>query len=64
MKAFLIGLLFLLAAVFFAGVGILVFPLLVVLGFFLKMIVSVLFVIFAIWLLGRFIILIWGALMK
>jgi len=56
MRAFLVGLVFLIAVIVLTGAGILLFPLVVVLGFFLRYIFSFLFVIFAIWLLGRFII--------
>jgi len=62
MRAFLVGLAFLIAAVVLIGAGILLFPLVIVLGFFLRVIFSFLFVIFAIWLLGRFIIFVWDKL--
>ena len=62
MRAFLVGLAFLIAVVALVGIGILVFPLLIVLGFFLRSIFAFLFVIFAIWLLGRFIIFVWDKL--
>jgi hypothetical protein len=62
MRAFLVGLTFLIAAVVLIGAGILLFPLVIVLGFFLRVIFSFLFVIFAIWLLGRFIIFVWDKL--
>ncbi len=62
MKAFFIGLIFLIAVVIFAGVGILLFPLFIILGFLLRVILSFLFVILAIWLLGKFIIFIWDRL--
>lgn len=56
MRAFLIGLAFLIAVIALAGIGILLSPLVIVLGFFLRIIFTFLFVIFAIWLLGKFII--------
>ena len=62
MRAFLVGLAFLIAVVALVGIGILVSPLLIVLGFFLRSVFAFLFVIFAIWLLGKFIIFIWGKL--
>ena len=60
MKAFLIGLLFLTAVFIVAGIGFLIFPLLLVLAFILRIVVSIALVVFAVWLLGRFIIFIWG----
>lgn len=59
MKAFLIGLIFLMAVVILSGIGVLIFPLILALAIFLKIIVSLLLVLFAIWLLGKFIIFIW-----
>ncbi|MEA3306049.1 MAG: hypothetical protein U9R52_04465 [Candidatus Omnitrophota bacterium] len=66
MKAFLVGLAFLILAMLITGVGallsVLLFPLLLVLGIVLRITLSVLLVIFAIWLLGKLIILAWSAL--
>ena len=62
MRAFFIGLAFLIAVVTLTGIGILLFPLAILLGLFLRVIFSLLFVIFAIWLLGRFIVFIWSRL--
>ncbi|MFH1269879.1 MAG: hypothetical protein ABIH75_02320 [Candidatus Omnitrophota bacterium] len=62
MKAFLVGLAFLAAAALLTGVGVLLFPLIIVLGLFLRVILGFLFIIFAIWLLGKFIIFIWDKL--
>jgi hypothetical protein len=62
MRAFFIGLAFLIAVVTLTGIGILLFPLAILLGLFLRVIFSFLFVIFAIWLLGRFIVFIWSRL--
>ena len=59
MRAFLIGLTFSIAVIMLSGIGILLFPLVIVLGFFLRIIFTLLFVIFAIWFLGKFIIFIW-----
>ncbi|MCX5657633.1 MAG: hypothetical protein NTZ48_05370 [Candidatus Omnitrophica bacterium] len=64
MKAFAIGLIFLIAVSILSGIGILFFPLVIVFGFFLKIILSLLFVIFSIWLLGKFIIFIWEKIFK
>ena len=62
MRAFLVGLAFLIAVVVLTGIGILAFPLLMVLGFLLRIIFAFLFVIFAIWLLGKFIVFVWDKL--
>jgi len=62
MRAFLIGLLFLFAVGLLSGIGILLFPLMIVLGFLLRFMLSVAFVIFSIWLLGKFIIFVWEAI--
>jgi hypothetical protein len=59
MKEFLIGLLFIVAVFIFAAIGFLLYPLLIILGFFMRWIVLFLLAIFAIWLLGKFILLIW-----
>lgn len=62
MKAFTIGLIFLIAVSIMSGIGILLYPLIIVLGFFLKIILSLLFVILSIWLLGKFIIFVLSSL--
>jgi len=62
MKAFFVGLAFLAAVAIFTGIGILLFPLLILLGLFLRIMLGFLFVILAIWALGKFIIFIWGRL--
>ncbi len=73
MKAFLVGLAFLIVVMLIAGVGallvvllkVLLFPLLLVLGIagiVLCIALSILLVIFAIWLLGKIVILAWNAL--
>ena len=64
MKEFMVGLLFLLAVAILAVVGWLLRPLLILLVFFLRVIVIGALVIFAIWLLGRFIIFVWENLKK
>ncbi|MBM3255108.1 MAG: hypothetical protein FJZ08_02270 [Candidatus Omnitrophica bacterium] len=62
MKAFLVGLFFLFALCLLAGIGILLTPLLLILAFFVRILVIFLLVIFAIWLLGKFIIFSWERL--
>jgi hypothetical protein len=64
MKAFLVGLLFLVAALVLTGIGFLLLPLFLVLTFFLRIFVGFLFLLLAIWLLGKFIIFVWQALNK
>jgi hypothetical protein len=59
MRAFLAGLLFLLAAAILAGIGFLLFPFLLVLGWVLRVILIVILLILAIWLLGKFILFVW-----
>ena len=59
MKAFLVGLVFLVAVLLLSGIGILLLPLLVVLGFFLRLIIGAVLIILAVWLLGKFIIFVW-----
>ncbi len=59
MKAFLVGLVFLFAVAVLAGIGVLLFPLLVVLDVFIRLAVAGLFVVLCIWLLGKFIIYVW-----
>jgi len=59
MKAFFIGLISLVAVALLAGIGIFLFPLIIVFSFFLKIVISLVFVVFAIWLLGKFIIFVW-----
>ena len=59
MKEFLIGLFFLVAVAILTGVGFLLLPFLLILTFFLRVFVGFFLVIFAIWLLGKLIILLW-----
>ncbi len=59
MKEFLVGLLFLIAVVFFAGIGLLLFPLIIVLHLILRAILALAFMLACIWLLGKFIIFVW-----
>ncbi len=62
MKAFLIGLLFIVAVSLLSVFGVLLFPLLLLLTFMLRIIIGIALVIFAIWLLGKFIIFVWERL--
>ncbi len=64
MKAFFIGLLFLLAAAILSGIGFLLFPVFIVLGWLLRFLFMLGFVILAIWLLGKLIILVWDVIIK
>ena len=64
MKAFFVGLIFLIAVSVLAGIGILFYPLIIVLGFFLRLILALLFIVFCIWLLGKFIIFFWEGIFK
>lgn len=64
MKAFTIGLIFLIAVSIIVGMGLLLFPLIKVLDFFLQIILTIFFVIFSIWILGKFIIFIWERIFK
>ena len=62
MKAFLAGLVFIMAVALLSGIGALLFPLVIVLSLFLRVILGFLFIILAIWLLGKLIIFIWDKL--
>ena len=62
MKAFFVGLIFLILAMLLAGLGILLYPLVSILGFLLYSVFMFVFVIFAIWLLGKLIVLVWESL--
>ena len=62
MKAFAIGLLFLIAVGFFSAIGFLLFPLIIVMNVLLTIILSLVFVILCIWLLGKLIIFVWEKL--
>lgn len=62
MKAFLVGLLFLIVASVLITVGCLLFPLFLLLGLLLRIVFVMAFGFFAIWLLGKLIIFIWGKL--
>ena len=54
MKEFFVGLLALAAVAFLSVIGILLLPMIVVLGFLLKWLLTLAFIIFSIWLVGVF----------
>ena len=60
MKAFGIGLIFLIAVGILAIIAVLLYPLIVALGLFLEILIAIAFVIMSIWLLGKLIIFVWG----
>jgi hypothetical protein len=64
MKAFLVGFFALIAGAVFFWLGMLFFPLFVVLGLVIRIIITVILAIFAIWLLGKFIIYVWQKISK
>lgn len=64
MQAFLIGLLSLLTLLAIVAMGILLFPLALVGGLILGVVVIVTFLILAIWILGKIIIFIWNKFFK
>lgn len=64
MKEFLVGLLVILMTVLLSILGIFLFPLLLVLGFFLRWFVSVLLILFAVWLIGKVTLQLIGAIHK
>lgn len=64
MKAFLAGLIFLIAVSIFAGIGILLFPLLIALALVLRLVMVIMFLLLVIWLLGKFIIFIWEKILR
>jgi len=64
MKAFLVGFLFLCAVLVLTGVGFLLLPLLLILTFFLRIAVGLALILFAIWLLGKFVLFLLEALDK
>jgi hypothetical protein len=62
MRAFMIGLLFLLAVLVLVGMGFLLSPVFFVLALIFRVILGFILVLFGIWLLGRFILFIWEKL--
>ncbi|OGW76883.1 MAG: hypothetical protein A3I73_06455 [Omnitrophica bacterium RIFCSPLOWO2_02_FULL_45_16] len=59
MKEFLIGLSVLIVFFFFAGIGILLFPVFLVMFWLLRIVLGFALVLAAIWLLGKLVILVW-----
>ncbi len=53
MKEFLIGLLVLVSVLVLSGIGLLLLPFFIVLGFFLKLVIGVLLLLVAVWLIGK-----------
>lgn len=64
MKAFLVGLFFLILVGIFASLGFLLFPLFIVIGIGLKILLGFSFVLLCIWLLGKIIIFVWEKIIK
>lgn len=64
MKDFLVGLIFIIAVLFLSGIGFLLLPLMLVMGFLIRVILSIIFVILCIWFLGKFIIFVFRLLFK
>ena len=62
MKAFLVGVIVLIAVTVMAGIGYLILPFLLVLGLVIKLVLAIVLVILAIWFLGKFVIFIWETL--
>ena len=53
MREFLVGLLVIVMALVLSGIGILLFPLLLVLGMFLRLALGLIILLLAIWLIGK-----------
>ena len=53
MKEFLVGLLVIVMALVLSGIGVLLFPLLLVLGIFLRLAVGLIVLLLAVWLIGK-----------
>jgi len=64
MKALLVGMIFIMAVAVLSGIGVLLYPFLLVLSIVLRIALGFALIIFAIWLLGKFIIFVWEALFK
>ncbi|MGI6240339.1 MAG: hypothetical protein BWY42_01226 [Candidatus Omnitrophica bacterium ADurb.Bin277] len=64
MKAFLVGLLVILGVSLLAGLGVLLFPFLLVLGFAIRILVLVLICLFSIWLVGKLVLILIDALKR
>jgi hypothetical protein len=64
MKEFLVGLIFILGVLILSGLGLFLYPFLLLLGFALRIFIIIGLGIFFIWLLGKFIIFVWESLKK
>lgn len=64
MKEFLVGLIFILSALLLSGLGLLLYPFLLILGFTFRIFMIIVLAIFFVWLLGKFIIFVWESLKK
>ena len=64
MKAFLVGLLFLFSLMAAVVLGLMLFPFLLIVAFFLQILLVIGGIVFVIWLLGKFIIFIWRSVRK
>jgi hypothetical protein len=64
MKAFLVGLLVILSVFLLAGLGVLLFPFLLVLGFAIRILILVFICLFAIWLVGKLVLILIEALKR
>lgn len=64
MKAFLVGLLFLFSLIAAVVLGLMLFPFLLIVAFFLQILLVIGGIVFVIWLLGKFIIFIWRSVRK
>ncbi|MBU0759208.1 MAG: hypothetical protein KKA34_02450 [Candidatus Omnitrophica bacterium] len=64
MRAFLVGLIFIIASLLLSGVGFLLLPFVFVLGFLIRIVLSIVFILLCIWLLGRLIIFVFEMLFK
>ncbi|MCF7874926.1 MAG: hypothetical protein K9L87_05485 [Candidatus Omnitrophica bacterium] len=62
MKEFLVGLIFILGVLALSGLGLVLYPFLLLLGFALRIFIIIGLGIFFIWLLGKFIIFVWESL--
>ncbi|MFY9401979.1 MAG: hypothetical protein WAQ07_01010 [Candidatus Omnitrophota bacterium] len=62
MKAFIVGLLFLIAVMILSGIGLLLYPFIIAMALLFRILLPLLFIIFSIWLLGKLIIFVWEKL--
>jgi len=59
MKAFLVGFIFFTAVLALAGIAMLLFPVFIIMALIFKVLLGLVFLLFSIWLLGKFIIFVW-----